>query len=84
MLISCVQTAYTVEITELNSQGFTSWWQTGAPGAQKINCRSVCPCSALLTHRNGELLPLSTDFQHEQLLYLMIQDHLINNTGSTV
>ncbi|BDA42255.1 Pheophorbide a oxygenase, chloroplastic [Coccomyxa sp. Obi] len=47
------QTAYTVEITNLNSLGFTSWWQTADAGAQKIHCRSNFPTAALLSHRNG-------------------------------
>lgn len=47
------QTAYTVEVTHLDSQGFTSWWQTGDAGSQKIHCRSNFPTAALLSHRNG-------------------------------
>lgn len=48
-----MQTTYTVEITDFNAQGLTSWWQSGEANAQKIHCRSIFPCAALLSHRNG-------------------------------
>ncbi len=61
---ACGQISYTVEITDLDSQGFTSWWQTGNAEAQKIHCRSKFPTAALLSHRNGDcilcMLPTSS------------------------